>query len=602
MHNLKKIKSVLRVLILASFFLVFFLLLPGSSVETAKNSGKYQNTIEYIDELIQDEMDDEDIVGLSIALVDDQEVIWIKGYGYSDSLRKVSASPRTVYRLGSISEIITSPAVMLLHEKGLIDINQPYVNYIPEFSMKSRYRESKPIKVSNLISHHSGIQSELLKGQYTSSPADFSVLLKQLKDEYVCYPPEFVFSFSKTGLSLLGILIERISKQDFNTFVEKNLFNPVSMKDSSFVLDDNIKNRLSKGYGEDEAEEKMIYSRDIPGDGLFTSVADLAEYMKVFFHGGKKAEQVIFKPDTVDRILNSADPVLPLDLDLRQGCGWVLSCLGENLGYAGRIAWHDDSAGPFKGRIIALLDHKIGVVVLSNTRSSMRSVQMIAVEAIKSALEEKKGIVQPEWEEPDLDDSFSESYMKSCEGDYATSAGVVAVTRKGDDLLGEVMGRNILLKPNKSKNFSGRILLLGFLRIKVGPLSSLEFSFGSYEGRDIIALHRFGERFLAGEKIKPFKVQNVWLKRLGNYEVINNEKDLVFINKVRLEYENGKLNAYYLTNENDEREKKAAIMPVSDTEAVILGLGRYMGETISIEKSGNEEILRYSGYKFVKKK
>lgn len=599
----KKInRDVGRVLISVLLMMVFVLSLPDSSAQGTKKSDRYRETIEYIDDLIQDEMDDEDIVGLSIALIDNQDIIWTKGYGFSDLAKKINVSPNTVYRLGSISEIITSPAVLLLHEKGLIDINQPFVKYIPEFSMKSRFQETKPIKVRNLISHHSGIQSELMKGQYLSSPADFSVLTEQLKDEYVCYPPEFVFSFSKTGLSLLGILIERITKQDFNDFIEKNIFAPVSMKDSSFMFDNKIKSRLSKGYDDEQKERKNIFSRDIPGDGLFTSVLDLAEYMKLFFNDGKRADQVIFKPETVKRILSPADTVLPLDLDLKQGCGWVLSCLGENMGYAGDIAWHDDSAGPFKGRIIALLDHKIGVVVLSNTTSSMGSVQMIAVEAAKSALEEKKGIVQPEWDDPDIDDSFSDAYLKSCEGDYATSAGVVSVTRKGDDLSGEVMGRSILLKPNKSKNFSGRILLLGFLRIKVGPLSSLEFSFGNYDGRDIIALHRFGERFLAGEKIKPYKVQNIWLKRLGNYEVINNEKDLVYIKKVRLAYENGKLNAYYMSNENEERERKATIMPVSDNEAVILGLGRHMGETISIEKSGNEEIVRYSGYRFTKKK
>jgi hypothetical protein len=192
--------------------------------------------------------------------------------------------------------------------------------------------------------------------------------------------------------------------------------------------------------------------------------------------------------------------------------------------------------------------------------------------------------------------------MKSCAGDYATSAGVVTVTRKGDDLFAEVMGRRILLKPNANKNFSGRILLLGFLRIKVGPLSSLEFSFGNYQGRDIIALHRFGERFLAGEKIKPFKLPDAWLKRLGNYDVINNDQDLVYIKSVRLSFEEGKFSAYYKMNDDDEkRERKVALMPASDNEAYILGLGRHMGDTISVEKSEGGELLRYSGYIFKKK-
>jgi CubicO group peptidase (beta-lactamase class C family) len=603
-----KRKEVFREIIKGIVFTAAVLLLFTYPVFTegkndeGKKSSKYAKTIEYIDELIQDEMDSEDIVGLSIALIDDQEIVWAKGYGMADLNRKLRAAPDTDYNLGSISEIFTSPAVMLLQEKGLIDVDQPVSKYIPEFSMKSRFPDTKPIKIRNLISHHSGIQSEILNGQYVPKPGAFSDLLRLLKDEYVCYPPEFVFSFSKPGLTLLGILIEKISNTDFNDFVTKNIFEPSSMSDSAFILNDNVKSKLSKAYGEDEKEDRIIPSRDIPADGLYTSVSDLGKYMMVFFNKGKASNRVVFKPETVEKILSPADRELPLDLDLKQGSGWVLSCLGENMGYAGKIAWHDDSSGAFKGRIIMLLDHKLGVAVLSNTRSAAGSVQKIAVEAIKSALEEKKGVKQPEWIEPELDDSFPEAYMKSCAGDYATSAGVVTVTRKGDDLFAEAMGRRILLKPNANKNFSGRILLLGFLRIKVGPLSSLEFSFGNYQGRDIIALHRFGERFLAGEKIKPFKLPDAWLKRLGNYDVINNDQDLVYIKSVRLAFEDGKFSAYYKMNDDDEkRERKMALKPASDNEAYILGLGRHMGDTISVEKSERGELLRYSGYIFKKK-
>lgn len=589
--------------VMAALLSVFVLLLLGAAGDgKADLQKKYKDTIELIDELIQDEMDDEDIVGLSVALVDGREIVWAKGYGYSDKSRKVPAAPDTVYRLGSISELITSPAIMLLDERGLIDISQPLVKYLPEFSMKSRFQDSKPIKVSNLMSHHSGIQSELIKGEYSADPESFAVLLQRLKDEWVCYPPEFVFSFSKTGLSLLGIIIEKAAGKDFNEFVTENIFAPASMDSSSFVMNEKIKAKLSKGYDKEGKEVKIISTRDVPADGLMTSATDLANYMTVFFNTGKKDGKALFRPETVNRIMSSADPVFPLDLDLQQGCGWVLSCLGENLGYAGKIAWHDDSSGSFKGRIIALLDHKIGIVVISNTSSSMESVQMIAVEAIKAALEEKKGIKQPEWEEPDLDDTFSDSYMNSCAGDYATSAGVVTITRDGDDLSAEAMGRKFVLKPNTSKNFSGRIMLLGFIRLKVGPLSTLEFSFGNYNGKEIIALHRYGERFLVGEKIKPFKVSNAWQARLGSYNVVNAGTDLVYIKTIRLAYENGKMNAYYLSNDDDERERKVTIMPVTDTEAVILGLGRYMGETISVSKSDSGEQLKYSGYIFKKRK
>jgi CubicO group peptidase (beta-lactamase class C family) len=92
---------------------------------TSISSGDYEYTKQYVSWLIRKEMKKNDVAGLSIALVDDQRIVWAQGFGYADTANKVPATPETVYQVGSISKLFTATAVMQLSEEGKIDIDQP---------------------------------------------------------------------------------------------------------------------------------------------------------------------------------------------------------------------------------------------------------------------------------------------------------------------------------------------------------------------------------------------------------------------------------------------------------------------------------------------
>ena len=137
-----------------------------SGLSSATKSVKYNETIEDIRELIEDEMNDEDVVGLSIALIDDQELVWAEGFGYADLKKKIKATPRTVYRTGSWSELFTAAGIFRLMKAGKIDIDKPIDKYLPGFSIKSYSSEPPLITIKNILTHHGGFQSDLFKGKY----------------------------------------------------------------------------------------------------------------------------------------------------------------------------------------------------------------------------------------------------------------------------------------------------------------------------------------------------------------------------------------------------------------------------------------------------
>ncbi len=106
------------------------------SVAPSKN---YAAAVEMIERFITHEMADKDLPALSIALVEDQQIVWAKGFGFADPKRKVPATAETVYRVGSVSKLFTDIAIMQLVEQGKIDLDAPITRYLPNFRPRNPF-------------------------------------------------------------------------------------------------------------------------------------------------------------------------------------------------------------------------------------------------------------------------------------------------------------------------------------------------------------------------------------------------------------------------------------------------------------------------------
>ena len=119
-------------LVITTLFLLGACATPPPVAESTAR-GDYRHTERYLSWLIDQEMSDNEITGVSIALIDDQKVIWQKGFGYADLENNVPATPETVYRAGSIAKVFTAAAAMQLADQGKINIDQPLKAALPEF-------------------------------------------------------------------------------------------------------------------------------------------------------------------------------------------------------------------------------------------------------------------------------------------------------------------------------------------------------------------------------------------------------------------------------------------------------------------------------------
>ncbi|MBA1333374.1 beta-lactamase, partial [Candidatus Endoriftia persephone str. Guaymas] len=132
--------------------------------------------------LINGMLEEEMIPGVSIALVDRSGPLWVEGFGYADqpTMRPVQAD--TVFRVGSLTKPLTALAVMQLQEAGRIDLDQPFTEQFEGFSIRSR-GPVQSFTPRQMLSHRSGLPSDLRKGMYTATP--FTQVAALLEDEYI---------------------------------------------------------------------------------------------------------------------------------------------------------------------------------------------------------------------------------------------------------------------------------------------------------------------------------------------------------------------------------------------------------------------------------
>ncbi|MDD5760272.1 MAG: serine hydrolase, partial [Desulfobulbaceae bacterium] len=220
------------------YLIMMFLLVAGCATAPARPTtllpGDYGYLKEYMSWFVQNQMKKNDVIGLSVALVDDQQVIWSEGFGFADKRAGMPAGADTIYRVGSISKLFTTMAALQLSEQGKLELDKPLSAYIPDFTIRSRYPGAKPITPRSIMTHHSGIPSDRHQGMWTKKPVPIADLPSLISDDYAAFPPDTVFSYSNLGMSLLGLAVQNASGQEFASQMRQAILTPLRMESAVF--------------------------------------------------------------------------------------------------------------------------------------------------------------------------------------------------------------------------------------------------------------------------------------------------------------------------------------------------------------------------------
>jgi CubicO group peptidase (beta-lactamase class C family) len=575
---------------------------------TSITRGDYAATQAYITRLIEHGMAQNKVTGLSIALVDDQRVVWSQGFGYANLERKLPATANTVYRVASISKLFTDTAAMQLAERGLLDIDQPVHKVLPHFAPLSS-QSPAAITPRQLMTHHSGLPRDKFHGFHAAAPVPFSELVAYMNQTPAAYPSGQSFYYSNLGISLLGTMVQTASGTPFAQHMQQAVLAPLGMKDSSFSTGPSTSADMSLGYKQGAAQKEWPL-RDVPAGGLNSSATDLGRFISMVFAQGESGDQQVLKPETVAEMLRPQNSALPLDLNFSVGLGWMLSTLGKStLQNAGPVAHHAGSLGMFRSQMYLLPQHKMGVVVLANSESGMGLVDQVATEALSIALEAKTGIqqtkpVKVEWSNTPI----PANTLQDVVGDYTTAIGPITVSRNGNALRAQAhsVGRSFNLRQRQDGLLGLEYSLLGLFRIDLGPLSEVGLSLRQVADRKLLIARVGTQELRVGAGIQAPANLGAWSKRLGDYEITNfGEQELAAISDkprtIRLVEERGFLIAEISFGEALGQPTRTLFTPTSDTEARALETLAEGGETLRVVTENGVEQFVFSGYTVRKK-
>ncbi len=230
------------------------------------------------------------IPGAAFVLVKSGKVVFIKGYGYANLEKGIPVNPdQTIFRVASVSKVFTATAAMQLVESGKLDLHANVNQYLTRFKVRDPY--SQPVTLAELLTHSAGLDASVI-GIAVRRPSQITPLGTFLAQRMpsVVMPPGKIYSYSSFGIALAGYLVQKISGEPYDAYIEKNILQPLDMRDSSFRLTQEMAAKVATGYEYRKGRyrpEPLDYFNIAPAAGLFSTASDMAHFLIAQMEDGR---------------------------------------------------------------------------------------------------------------------------------------------------------------------------------------------------------------------------------------------------------------------------------------------------------------------------
>ncbi len=195
----------------------------------------YREALAIIDVWLQAQRDFDKLPGIAVSVMNDQDMIFSRGYGMADVEKKISMQPETIFSICSISKLFTSVAIMQLWEQGKLRLDDSINALLPSYNLKQQYKETVPITIRSLLTHSSGLPREAAY-PYWSGPDFYFPTVKEINEklgnQQTLYPSSTIFQYSNLGMSLLGEAVTAVSKTGYEDYVAKNILQPLKLSNT----------------------------------------------------------------------------------------------------------------------------------------------------------------------------------------------------------------------------------------------------------------------------------------------------------------------------------------------------------------------------------
>jgi CubicO group peptidase (beta-lactamase class C family) len=259
----------------------------------------------FLDGIVPLQLEREDVAGATVAIVKDGKLLFSKGYGYANVKNKKPVSAEeTLFRPGSVSKLFVWTAVMQLSEQGKLDLDRDVNEYL-DFKIPDAFGQQVTLK--NILTHTAGFEEQVKDLFAYDRPSP------NLGDYVKAHVPQRIFApgtipaYSNYATTLAGYIVQRVSGQPFDDYVEQHIFKPLDMTRSTFrqPLPPELAPLMSNGYLLGSEEAKPFESiGPFPAGSMSSTAADMSKFMLAHLQEGRLGEAQILRPETA-RLMHS---------------------------------------------------------------------------------------------------------------------------------------------------------------------------------------------------------------------------------------------------------------------------------------------------------
>jgi CubicO group peptidase (beta-lactamase class C family) len=304
---------------------------------------------------IQPFVDSHSLAGAVALVADKDKILTVDAVGYSDVAAKTLMGNDAVFWIASQSKPITSAALMILVDAGLVDLDDPIEKYLPEFKgiqvadKKDGKKEPvRQITVRDCLRHTSGMPFSSKAENPTLDGLPLKEGIRSYAAEPLAYQPGTDYRYSNEGINTAGRIIEVVSKMPYEEFLQKKLLDPLGMKETTYWPSEAQAKRIAKSYKPNAAKDDLVELKigqlhypltdhavryPMPAGGLFSTAEDVSRFCRMLLRGGELDGKRVLSEKAVAEMSKRQTPP-----GLKTSYGLGLSVNKGSFGHGGAMA------------------------------------------------------------------------------------------------------------------------------------------------------------------------------------------------------------------------------------------------------------------------
>ncbi|MGG3622487.1 cyclic peptide export ABC transporter [Bacillus gobiensis] len=337
----------------------------GIQLANAEESNLPEGYEKQLDEMIEKQMQESKIPGMSVVIMKGDQSVYQKGFGYSDLNSNKRVTERTLFEIGSNTKAFTGLAIYQLAEQGLIDLNEPIKSYLPWFHMKYEGNESVDITIEQLLHHTSGIPFRTI-GDIPAATGNEALeqTVRKVVNQNLESDPGEQFDYASMNYDILGLVIQKVTNQSYESYIENQILKPFEMGNTYLSRQQAAQHDMAKGYKisflQPREYDAPMYRGNMPAGYVISNADDMEKWLRIQLGTYSLPES---EQEAVQKTHIPNRSVAPSSDGSSYAGGWEVYQSGS-----GEIS-HAGSNPNFSSFLVFRPEEKLGVAVMANMNS-----------------------------------------------------------------------------------------------------------------------------------------------------------------------------------------------------------------------------------------